>query len=531
VIAFACPDCQKLIEVQQDALGTTVNCSSCGKAVVVTIDILFNAPEPAMSQPAPPKSIPYATKQVSGDPSSRKVAIQAGWAIALTVAFYLVIFVLGKLFDRQFTYTQKFLDRGWTPYVCVLLSFWCFYILFLKWRFAAKRNRCIATTSISPTVSLDSELGIQETVSAAWAAARQQGDDLLARRVEKLIEVFRSSRNPETVGEVLNVESDMTYGELESSYTLVRVFLWIIPILGFIGTVTGIGLTVGGFAKFLSVGPQELDDIKTALTKVTSELALAFDTSLIALLLTVIVMLALSYVESREKKLLQMLDDFCRDRLLPQMRAAKAKALAAAEDGFARGAEVLRGAIAEMREALEGFACSAGAEWAGQFEKVSMEAGRQSASELRHLREEMAHRQVENVELANQHLQQSAALQKDLAPRLDQIQKLLADLRENMRSAAYAPKPGAAAGAQVPAMFPQQPFDDQPGHTLPAPGMLLPTVDGNGMSDVLQDLQEGLQSINPFLRKLAERLRALADDPYGMKLRVAFQSKAAGEDA
>jgi hypothetical protein len=58
-----------------------------------------------------------------------------------------------------------------------------------------------------------------------------------------------------------NVMSDMTF-------TFVRLMLWAIPILGFIGTVQGLGSAVGGFADFLS-GSAELSAIKGAIAQVT----------------------------------------------------------------------------------------------------------------------------------------------------------------------------------------------------------------------------------------------------------------------
>jgi biopolymer transport protein ExbB/TolQ len=447
--------------------------------------------------------------------------------------FDLIAFVVDRAFGRQFTLAGKFVDRGWTPYACVLLTCWSVCILFTKWRLASKRARCVAASSIPASVSLGTELGSQEAASTVWAVARQFGDDLLARRVQKLIGHFRTSRSPEAVAEALNVDSDAALGELEASYALVRVFLWTIPILGFIGTVTGIGAAVGGFASFLSVGAQELDDIKTALTKVTANLAVAFDTTLVALLLSVVIMLVMSWVESKEKGLLQRVDDFCRDRLLPPMRVARAQSVAAAEDGFARGAGVLRDAISELRDSLAGFARSVGAEWSSQFAQANAAAGVQWTAEIGELRVQLAGESAKSVELAQRHLESGYAIKEELAQQFQEVQRLLAELCQKTEAAVQAHQ-SMADGSGRGILSPQAQALADVAAKLEAvvgargpDGVMLRAGGLDGASVVLQELREGLHSMEPFLRRFAERLRAMAAYPEDVKLKVILKSNGA----
>ena len=78
----------------------------------------------------------------------------------------------------------------------------------------------------------------------------------------------------------------------------------------------GVGTAVGGFADFLSAGESDLGQIKAALENVTSSLGVAFDTTLVALALSIVVMIAMSTVERNEKGLLQAYEEYCRVRLL-----------------------------------------------------------------------------------------------------------------------------------------------------------------------------------------------------------------------
>lgn len=550
MIAFACPKCQKLGEVSEEALGKTTPCPNCGEIVPVTLDVLFSQPEP--SAPSPDAMAGYGAPTVPPQrlrtpqailPSTglgfRPIALMpfAG-AVALSTAFYATLYTLQHSFGQNFTYPAKFISRGWTPYACVILAFWSLCILFGRWLRAVRRERCLAESSIAQTASLKTELSAQQVVGPIQEVARKYGDEMLAKRVKGLVTHFRTSRNPEVVAEALNVETDAAFNELEVDFTLVRSFLWAIPTLGFIGTVIGIGMAVGGFGAFLSVGAQELDDIKAALIKVTSDLAVAFDTTLVALLLSLVVMVCLSYVESKEKRYLQAMDGFCRQQLLPHIFAAKAQASAGSDDLAIRAVEGLRSAIAELRDSLASFARNAGTEWTEQFAQSRVEAGRQWGAELDRLRQDMSEAYNRYAELGQQHLERGHAMNQDLSQHLNEVQQVVVTLRENLEALMQAgQKSLGESQRETGALSPQA-------QTLVDVATRLESLVGgegadksvfsasrtDGLGAALQDLQGGIRGMDTFLRRLAERLERLANQPQDSTLKVVVRSPEAGGD-
>jgi hypothetical protein len=80
-------------------------------------------------------------------------------------------------------------------------------------------------------------------------------------------------------------------------------------------TVVGISGAVTGFSDFLG-GAEEIDQIKEGIGVVTSGLAIAFDTTLLALLLSVLIMIPLVAVERFESQLLLAVDIYLNDRLI-----------------------------------------------------------------------------------------------------------------------------------------------------------------------------------------------------------------------
>ena len=61
------------------------------------------------------------------------------------------------------------------------------------------------------------------------------------------IEHFSVRKNHTETADMLNSQSEIDATTVDSSYVLIKVFIWAIPILGFIGTVLGISSAVASF--------------------------------------------------------------------------------------------------------------------------------------------------------------------------------------------------------------------------------------------------------------------------------------------
>jgi len=95
--------------------------------------------------------------------------------------------------------------------------------------------------------------------------------------------------------------------------------VWAIPVLGFIGTVIGISNAVSGFSGFLS-DAADIEQIKQGIGTVTNGLAIGFDTTLLALCLSVLIMIPLVFAERFESRLLLAIDIYINDKVLSRLR-------------------------------------------------------------------------------------------------------------------------------------------------------------------------------------------------------------------
>ncbi len=147
----------------------------------------------------------------------------------------------------------------------------------------------------------------------------QRKDDYLNRRLRGAIEHVRGRGSADSLDDQLKYLADLDADRLHASYALVRVIIWAIPILGFLGTVIGITLAIANLA------PGAVED---SLPAVISGLSVAFATTTQALVLSMVLMFAQYFVDQRETALLNLVDARA-DELLN----GRFEQLAAAPDG------------------------------------------------------------------------------------------------------------------------------------------------------------------------------------------------------
>ncbi|MCG8584459.1 MAG: MotA/TolQ/ExbB proton channel family protein [Pirellulales bacterium] len=134
----------------------------------------------------------------------------------------------------------------------------------------------------------------------------QQRGYLVRRLREALVHVKRKNSAAQ-LDEELRYLSDIDAARMHASYGLVRVIIWAIPILGFLGTVIGITLAVA------NLSPEALE---TSLPLVTSGLGVAFDTTALSLMLSIVLMFTQFIVDRMETRLLDKVDSMVASELV-----------------------------------------------------------------------------------------------------------------------------------------------------------------------------------------------------------------------
>ena len=99
---------------------------------------------------------------------------------------------------------------------------------------------------------------------------------------------------------------------LDSELSLLRYIAWAIPAVGFIGTVRGIGDALA----------QAHRAMQGDLSGVTAGLGTAFNSTLIALLLSLVLMFLLHHLQSEQEGLVREAESYLDERLIQSLRAA-----------------------------------------------------------------------------------------------------------------------------------------------------------------------------------------------------------------
>lgn len=117
--------------------------------------------------------------------------------------------------------------------------------------------------------------------------------DLLKKTCTK----FRSADNMGELIDIVSIQVEIYQDKAESEQSVIRYLVWVIPSLGFIGTVIGISMALA----IANSGDMEA---------ITTALAVAFDTTLVALILSIIIMWYLHDMQEQSDRLHSDLKEF-----------------------------------------------------------------------------------------------------------------------------------------------------------------------------------------------------------------------------
>lgn len=244
-------------------------------------------------------------------------------ATFLAGAFYGFLLMLRAQFkgDLAETLTMPFLRAGNLPTVVpvVFIFFMSLEILFIKGRKVALQEKAFewAVVPAQPDFVLV-ETSAQAVLDRIHAIIDQPKQFILLNRIERALSNLRRLKRVSEVSSVLRGQAEDDENAVASSFTLLQGLVWAMPVLGFIGTVQGLSSAVGGFGKVLQTAG-DLTSIKGALTNVSSGLATAFETTLVALVASLIVQLCITLRQRQELGLLDECSEYCQGNVISKL--------------------------------------------------------------------------------------------------------------------------------------------------------------------------------------------------------------------
>jgi biopolymer transport protein ExbB/TolQ len=324
-ITVVCQKCRGIFPASSNYIGRQAKCPACGNLIEIRP---MEDRGPSVPPPVPVRSQPQRSTEATDVPAWQPGLI----AGAATVLWFLFLFA----FLRSTHFGDLFLARGFIPFVIMFVTFWGLALLGLKY-YAVFRQASYAEKELE-LIPLD--LGLQITpanvdqfIANLDRLPADQRQSILARRIQGALEHFKSQTSVPEVRDYLASQAEIDSSAVDSGYILLRAFIWVVPILGFIGTVLGIGDAVGDLSNALNpaeparavavaAAPAEGgmgEQLRTGMKGVVSGLSTAFDTTFLALVMAIVLLFPTEWLRKKEYGMLDRIQAFTNDSLLRRL--------------------------------------------------------------------------------------------------------------------------------------------------------------------------------------------------------------------
>ena len=263
-------------------------------------------------------------------------------SLGIGIGFAVILYLAMALFKGSYV-SDLFLERDWVPYVVTIFFGWSIGILLLKFMRLRTQRDALLVEVLPVQISRE----INESNTGQFLEHIRQIPTKLARsymvtRMRRGIEHFAVRRSNPDVARMMQSQSDIDASAINGSYTLLKAFLWAIPILGFIGTVLGISEAIAGMSVD-TAGAEDMSKLMDSINAVTGGLGVAFDTTLLALVISIMLAFPVAAMQKAEEDLLNAVDEYCNENLLKRLDDA---------GGMADVASNTQGILSALRSAV-----------------------------------------------------------------------------------------------------------------------------------------------------------------------------------
>lgn len=195
---------------------------------------------------------------------------------------------------------------------CIILMFWALAIMGYK-TVGTVNERKLLEVDLVPVAE---GMRILPEDTREFARQVQQLPEenkqmLLPRALLNALHRFSSTKNIQDVATSTHTICESEAEKLESELSMIRYISWAIPSIGFIGTVRGIGEALAQADKAV------LGDI----AGVTQSLGVAFNSTYIALLISIFLMFLVHQLQLLQERLVFDSENYCDTRLIHHMKS------------------------------------------------------------------------------------------------------------------------------------------------------------------------------------------------------------------
>jgi biopolymer transport protein ExbB/TolQ len=196
--------------------------------------------------------------------------------------------------------------RDYEQESCFILMFWALAIMSYK-AISTIKHRALLQLDLIP---LGEGMRIlpedtRDLSRQIQALPPDQNRALLPRALLAALQRFGSTYNIQSASDATHAYCESEGERLDAELSMVRYIAWAIPSIGFIGTVRGIGQALGQAHKA----------VEGDIFDVTQSLGVAFNSTLIALLISIVLMFLLHQLQLLQERYVLDSEAYCEENL------------------------------------------------------------------------------------------------------------------------------------------------------------------------------------------------------------------------
>jgi biopolymer transport protein ExbB/TolQ len=195
----------------------------------------------------------------------------------------------------------------------IVLMLWALAVIGQKW-LLLRRERELLERDLVPLAEGMKILpeDVREYSRQLQTLPPGQREGLVPRSLLAALHRFGATRSIADASASAHGVCEGEVDRLDSELSLLRYIAWAIPAIGFIGTVRGIGDALA----------QAHRAMQGDLSGVTQGLGTAFNSTLVALLLSLVLMFLLHHLQTDQERLVRDAESYLDERLIQSLRAA-----------------------------------------------------------------------------------------------------------------------------------------------------------------------------------------------------------------
>ncbi len=245
-----------------------------------------------------------------------------GLAVVVTAAFFaIIVYVFSNTpWLQRFSLAFVRPRNLYTTIPATLMFFWAIMMLNVKSRKLRFQERALDLAALPQQQDFVlNEASAKAVLERVHSVVDHPRHFILLNRIERALSNLHNLGGVGEVSTILKDQAEIDENQIASSYTFVNGLVWCVPVLGFIGTVSGLSAGISNFAKTLQAAG-DLEAIKGGLQGVTSGLATGFETTLVALVFALLIQLYIHYLQQKEMEFMDRCNDYCQTYVISRLR-------------------------------------------------------------------------------------------------------------------------------------------------------------------------------------------------------------------